>query len=139
MCASIVAGVDAPPVLDTSEHDLDAVALTIERLVMRDGDLAVGLGRDAGGDAPVGEGLAEPAGVIATVAEHRLGPRQRMEHQRGTLVVTHLPLAQQHDAGPALSVADRMQLGVQAAFGAPDTSGNIPFLSRLAAVRCALR
>jgi hypothetical protein len=28
-----------------------------------------------------------------------------------------------------------MQLGVQAAFGASDTSGNSPFLSRLAAVR----
>src|ERR1700730_7257962 len=32
-----------------------------------------------------------------------------------------------------------MQLGVQAAFGAPDTSGNRPFFKRLAAVRCAFR
>ena len=30
-------------------------------------------------------------------------------------------------------------LGVQAAFGAPDTSGNRPFFKRLAAVRCAFR
>jgi hypothetical protein len=30
-----------------------------------------------------------------------------------------------------------VQLGVQTAFGPPETTGNIPFLSRLAAVRCA--
>jgi DNA invertase Pin-like site-specific DNA recombinase len=32
-----------------------------------------------------------------------------------------------------------VQLEVQAAFGAPDTSGNRPFFKRLAAVRCAFR
>ena len=36
-------------------------------------------------------------------------------------------------------VEHRVQLGVQAAFGAPDTSGNRPFFKRLAAVRCAFR
>lgn len=51
----------------------------------------------------------------------------------------HLALAQQHHQRAALAIAHGMQLGVQAALGAPDTSGNSPFLSRLAAVRCALR
>lgn len=35
--------------------------------------------------------------------------------------------------------ADGVQLGAQAALGASDTSANSPFLSKLAAVRCALR
>src|SRR3546814_4601712 len=54
-------------------------------------------------------------------------------------IVAHLSFAQQHDQRPALAVADGMELRVQTAFGASDTSGNSPFLSRLAAVRCALR
>ena len=38
---------------------------------------------------------------------------------------------------PPLPVADGMELGVQPAFGAPDTSGKSPPFNRLAAVRCA--
>src|SRR3546814_1909002 len=56
-----------------------------------------------------------------------------------TLFRSQLSFAQQHDQRPALAVADCMELRVQTAFGASDTSGNSPFLSRLAAVRCALR
>ncbi len=50
MRASIVACVDAAPVLEASEHDLDLVAAAIERRVVRDLDLAIGFGRDADGD-----------------------------------------------------------------------------------------
>ena len=38
-----------------------------------------------------------------------------------------------------LAVAHGVELGVQSALGAPDTSGNIPFPGRLAAVRCAFK
>src|SRR3546814_4182762 len=64
---------------------------------------------------------------------------QGVEHQGSAFIVAHLSFAQQHDQRPALAVADGMELRVQTAFGASDTSGNSPFLSRLAAVRCALR
>ena len=37
------------------------------------------------------------------------------------------------------AVANRVQLGVHAAFGAPDTSGELALFQRLAAVRCAFR
>jgi hypothetical protein len=50
-------------------------------------------------------------------------------------VVAHLALRQQHDDRAAFIVADGVKLGIQSTPGAPDTSGNIPFLSRLAAVR----
>ena len=38
MGASVVAGVDAPPVLEASEHVLDFVALAVEGLVVGDLD-----------------------------------------------------------------------------------------------------
>ena len=38
-----------------------------------------------------------------------------------------------------LAIANRVQLGVQAALGSPDAAGNSSFLSRLAAVPCAFR
>lgn len=41
--ASVVTGVDAPPVLEFAEHILDLVSLAIEGGVVRDGRLSVGL------------------------------------------------------------------------------------------------
>ena len=79
--------------------------------------------------------LRNQISAIASIAEQGFGVRQSVEHQGGSLVVAHLALAQQHDQRPALAVADGVELRVQAALGASDTSGNIPFLSRLAAVR----
>ncbi|PAQ08899.1 hypothetical protein CIT26_14940 [Mesorhizobium temperatum] len=54
-------------------------------------------------------------------------------------MVAHLPLAQKQDARSPFAIADGVQLGVQPAFGATDTAGNIPFLKRLAAVRWAFQ
>jgi len=132
--ASVIAGVDAPPVLQSGEHGLDPVALAVERLVVLDLDLAIGLRRDAGRDPSFDQGLAEPVGVVAFVAEQRLGLREGVDHQGRTLVIAHLALAEQHDQRAAAAIADGVQFGVQAALGAPDTSGKSPFLSRLAAV-----
>jgi hypothetical protein len=39
--ASVITGVDASPVLQPSEHNLDFVALAVEQGVMRDVDFAV--------------------------------------------------------------------------------------------------
>ena len=43
MGASVVAGVDASPVLEPAEHVLDPVAMAIEGPIVIDLDLAVGL------------------------------------------------------------------------------------------------
>lgn len=85
--------------------------------------------------AACGQRLAEPVTVVALVADQIPGFGQGVKHQRGALVVTHLAFAEQQDERPAPAVADRMELRVQAAFGAPDTSGNSPPFKRLAAVR----
>ena len=42
VCASVIASVDASPVLEFSEHVFDLVPLAIELLVMRDMDFAIG-------------------------------------------------------------------------------------------------
>ena len=41
MGTAVIAGVDAPPVFQASEHDLDFVALAVEHGVVRDMDFAV--------------------------------------------------------------------------------------------------
>jgi hypothetical protein len=41
MGASVIAGVDAPPVFQSSEHDLNFMALPVEHGVVRDVDFAV--------------------------------------------------------------------------------------------------
>ena len=43
---------------------------------------------------------------------------------RHAFEVAHIAFAQQHDQGTAMLIADRMQLGVQLAFGALDISGS---------------
>jgi hypothetical protein len=50
-----------------------------------------------------------------------------------------LALGEQQDRWLAVAVTDGMQLRVHTAFGPPDTAGNSPFLTKLAAERCALR
>jgi hypothetical protein len=54
-------------------------------------------------------------------------------------VIAHLAFREHQHDGLAIAIRDGMEFGVQAAFRAPDTAGNTPFLSRLAAVRWALR
>jgi len=86
----IVAGVDASPVLEPTEHVFDLVALAVQRSVVRDRDFAVGLGWDARRDAALAQRQAEPVRVIAPVAEHRLGFGKGIDHQRRALIVAHL-------------------------------------------------
>ena len=93
MGATVVSGVDAPPVFEAPEHVFDLMALFVEDGVMRDRGFAVGFGRNAGGDAALGEGGAEPVGVVTLVGQKLLGLRHGGQHQRGALVVAHLPLA----------------------------------------------
>ena len=69
MCASVVTGMDAPPILEPAEHVFDLVALAIENSVVFDRLFAVGFRWDAGHDAAFGESLAKPVGVIALVTE----------------------------------------------------------------------
>jgi hypothetical protein len=119
--------VNAPPVLEPSEHVLDLVALFVEDGVMGDRGFPVGFRRNAGRDAVFGEGGAESVGVVTLVGEKLLGSRHGGQHQRRALEVAHLAFAEQHHERSTFAVANRVVFGVQAPFRASDTSGNRPF------------
>jgi hypothetical protein len=139
MRASVVAGRDAPPVLEPCEHILDFVALLIERLVIGQRDFPAFGGGYARLAASFGESIPEPIAIITTVGKKRFGGRQGIKDQPRPLVIAHLPFAEQQDEGLAVAIADSVELRVQAAFRAPNAAGNSPFFKRLAAVRCAFR
>ena len=139
MSASVVSGVDASPVFEPSEHILDFVAAPVEHFVEGGRILPVGSRWNAGGDATLDQSLTEPVCVIPPISQQRLGPGKRIDHERSAPIVAHLTFAEQQDDRASFAVTDGMELGVQAPFCAPDTSGNSPFFRRLAAVRCALR
>eukprot|EP01037_Dinobryon_pediforme_P001380 gene1380-1400_t len=92
------------------EHVLHAVALTVELDVVGQSDVS---------------GL-----------KHRYSLHNTLRLKGVAIPIT--AVAAQHER-PILAVAHRMQFGVRAAFCASDTTGNNPFLSMLAAARCALR
>ena len=79
MRGAIVTGVETAPVLELAEHIRDPVALIVKCAVVRDRDFAVGLGRDAEGDALCDQGSSKLVGIDAPLAEHRPG----LGHQRG--------------------------------------------------------
>ena len=139
MCASVVSCCDASAVLEPFEHALDEVSLFVEFCVVGERYLAVGSAGDAGGDFAGGEGVADPVAVVALVGDQGLGIRQAGQENLGAAIVVDLTLGQQQPHGSAVAVADRVDLGVEAASGPPDTARKSPFLSRLAAVRCAFR
>jgi hypothetical protein len=130
---AVVSGCDASPVLQAAKGVLDAMALAIQGLLIFDHGLAVLARRDARGDAPGGQRCTETVTVVAPIGQQFARGRQGIDHEAGALVVVHLPFGQRHDEGPPLTITDGVELGVQAALGAPDTAGNSPFLSSLAA------
>jgi hypothetical protein len=54
-------------------------------------------------------------------------------------MVAHLGFSEKQSHGPAILISDGVELGVQPALRSPDAAWRVPFLSRLAAVRWALR
>ena len=93
MGAAVISGVDAPPIFEPAEHVFDLVTLLVEDGVMGDRDLPVGFRGNAGFHAPLGEGCAEPVGVVTLVGQQLLGFRHGGQHQRRALIIAHLPLA----------------------------------------------
>ena len=78
MGATVVSGVDAPPVFEAAEHVFDFVALLVEEGVIGDGDLPIGFRRNAGanidlaildGDVLVSDNRVAPEEIVAWVRE----------------------------------------------------------------------
>lgn len=75
------------------------------------------------------ERVAEEVAVVTLVAEQLLGSGQAGQHQRRPFVVAHLPLREEQDERTAPAVADGVELGIQAALGAPKVLLNLVFQS----------
>jgi hypothetical protein len=73
MGASVIAGSDAPPILEPCEHILDFVALLIERLVVGQRDFPAFVEGNAGLAASFGESIPEPIAIVAPVGKKRFG------------------------------------------------------------------
>ena len=139
MRTSVVTCCDAPPVLEFPEHAFDLVSLVIEGFAIGVFSFTSLTGWDAGLHAFCCECVSELIAVIPFVANENGGLRQGRKDQLCALVVIHLPLGEQQNQGQAVLIHHGVKLGIQTTPGAPDTAGNIPFLSRLAAVRWAFR
>lgn len=90
MGASVVAGVDAPPVFEFAEHVFDLVPLSVECLIVGNLDFPVYSWGDTGFDAALAQGIAEPVGIVTLVSQERLGRGQRRQQGRRTGVIADL-------------------------------------------------
>lgn len=81
MDASVITVVDAAPVIEPAEDILDLLTLAIEGCIVLDGHPSVGLRRDAGGVAALGQDVMESIGIIASVSEQRPGSGEGIDHQ----------------------------------------------------------
>ena len=140
MCATIISCCYASPIFEPAEHIFDFMPLFIQGFAISGWEVSTLPGWNTGCYFFGFQGGAKFIAVIALVADQtRSTVRQSGIDQFCTNMIAQLPLTQAHDYRAALSIANRMQFGVQSTLCAPDTAGNIPFFSRLHAVRWALR
>ena len=86
------------------------------------------------------QGIPEPVGVVAAVAEQPLRLWQIVQQRCCAGVIADLSGGHEEAERPAVGIGDSMQLRVHAALGAADQPSETPFLTRrLDAVRCAFR
>ena len=106
MCASVIAGVDAPPILELSEHVLDFMAVPVEATVIWNLDFAVGFRGNTGLNSTVSKGGAEPICVISLVAQKLPSFWNCGQHQCRPFEIARLPFAQEHDQRPSKPVTN---------------------------------
>ncbi len=125
--APVVAGRDAAPVLQTPEHDLDAVASPVATLVVTHGCIARLSPRNAGLDALRPQGIPEPVSIIAAITEQPLGLGQLFQKRSRPRVVADLSGGQEEAQGPSVRIGHGVKLGVHPTFGAADQASKPPF------------
>lgn len=69
MGTAVISCCDAAPIFEAAEHPLDEVTLFVEVDVVLDWLLAVFAAGDAGFDLSIGQCLAKPVAVIASVGD----------------------------------------------------------------------
>ena len=106
MCASVTAGVDAPPIFELSKHVLDFMALPRRGGGHVASDFAVGFLGNARLNSTVSKGGAEPICVISLVAQKLPSFWNCGQHQCRPFEIARLPFAQEHDQRPSKPVTN---------------------------------
>src|SRR5690606_4864449 len=100
----VVAGCNSSPILQPSEHDLDAVTPFVAALAVLDRLVARLPARDAGLYSPVFQRFSEPVGVIAAISEQPVRLWQTAPQGRRAGVVADLVCGHEE--------ADRAPIGI---------------------------
>ena len=117
---------DAPPVFETTGHDLDLVAAFVSALVVFDG-LVPGLStQDARGNPLFVKGIAEPVGIVTAVAQQPVCFGQTIHQGCRSSVIADLPRRHEEADGAAPCIRHSVKLRVHAAFRAPDQPASTP-------------
>ena len=72
------------------------------------------------------QGVPDPVGIVAAVTEKPLCFWQIIEQRCRAGVVAHLSSGHEEARRASVRVGDRMELGVHAAFRAPDEAAEVP-------------
>ena len=138
--APVVAGSNAPPVLEPVEHDLDPIATLVSPFVVAHGGLALLATGDAGAYSFVFQCFSEPIGVIAAISEESFHFRQAAQQSPRSDIVADLSSGHEQVERASQAVTDGVQLSVHADLGPAYQAATPPFFTpRLDAVRCAFR
>lgn len=125
-CELVVSGSDPAEILETTEHPLDAVALSIKVPIVRDWHVAASGRRDDGKYASFGEALAQGVGVVGTISEE-MGDRACAGDQRGGHgTVVDVAGAEPQHTRPAGLVRQGVDFGGATAAGSADRLREVP-------------
>ena len=86
----VVAGRDAPALLDLVEEPLDQVAVAVEKGAEADWVFAIALGLDVRPRAPFGDKCPDPVRVVAAICQQPRAPRELSQQDRAEPVVVRL-------------------------------------------------
>ena len=127
MGTAVITCCDTQPVLQFAERIFNEMPTFIQRFVERKGCIS-GFQR-----------LPQPGRIIPSVCQKDAVFGKKVLENGRSLVIADLSFGQQKQNRPPMSVADRMEFGIQSALCPAYETRGAPFLRRLAAVRWALR
>ena len=112
-CELVIAGGDAPEVLEFVEEALDEVALAVELGIDRAANPYVALGWDMGPSAAGLDDLDDGTGGVSAVGDHVARQTEAIEQLRGGGLVGRLAGGEHEADREAACVDDDMDLGAQ--------------------------
>ncbi len=132
----VIAGGDAPEVLELAEETLDQIAFAVEHLAEARFPFSIGFGRDVGNRALRFDQVSYAIGVISFVGENDGAMIKAIEQAERGGSVMGLPCCQAEPDREPLGVDNRVDLGRETAPGATETMISIPLFA-VAACWCA--